>query len=114
MNELSVKAKLEPSGDDLATSLVPSVPPAPPLFSTMNCCPSCSESSSASARAAMSVSAPGANGTTMRTVLVGPACAHALWVGKGARRTIHPQTISPPARTTDAFHFAGWHCPGLL
>src|SRR5260221_3597316 len=94
MKELSVKAKLEPSGGDFATSLVPSVPPAPPLFSTMNCWPSCSESSSASARAAMSVSAPGANGTTMRTVLVGQACAHAIWAVKAARRKIHLTTIS--------------------
>src|SRR6478609_2648130 len=58
----------------------PTLPPAPARLSTMNCWPNALDSSGAIARARMSVVPPAANGTTMRTGLVGQL----LWAQDGA------------------------------
>ena len=67
-----------PSGADLATKSVPTTPPAPGLFSTMTGWPSASDSLGAMMRATMSMPPPGGKPMTMRTGLVGNACACAL------------------------------------
>src|SRR5688572_1476636 len=57
-------------------------PPAPVRLSTTNCWPHFSESFWAIVRAVVSVPAPGANGTIMRTGLSGYFGAGSLWAAK--------------------------------
>ena len=79
----------------------PTLPPAPARLSTMNCWPKARLSSGAMARANMSVVPPGANGTTMRTVLVGqaPCCASAM----PGTRAVRP-ALRAPAASANALH----------
>src|SRR5688572_30555190 len=60
-----------PSGGVPAATPMPMLPPAPPWFSTGNCCFRLIESCCAISRAMVSVAPPAANGTIMRTGLLG-------------------------------------------
>ena len=85
------------------------LPPAPARLSTMNCWPKALVSSGASARARMSVVPPAANGTTMRTGLVGQwlcACADSRQSGQRERG----QATRRPAATAPV----GWMVAGFM
>ena len=69
-----------PSGAALATMSVPILPLAPGLFSITTLCFDFTCSRSAISRMMMSGVAPAANGTTIRTGLVGHSCATAVSV----------------------------------
>src|SRR5262245_48476626 len=55
------------------------MPPPPGRFSITNCLPNAWASASLYSRAAVSAAPPGANGTMMRTGLVGHSCAGATF-----------------------------------
>src|SRR5688500_15758336 len=64
-----------PSGTAFATVSAPTEPPAPGRLSMTTCCPKLSPSFWPTRRALMSLDAPGVNGTTHRTGLIGSVAA---------------------------------------
>src|SRR3954471_606903 len=74
---LGVIRMVEPSGGDLATRSAPRLPPAPGLLSTITGWRNASCNLPPTSRASTSTAPPAANGTMMRTGLLGKFCAEA-------------------------------------
>src|SRR5689334_8388182 len=101
-----------------ATYSQATLPAAPGRFSAMTCWPHSSVSFCASVRARMSEVPPGGKGMTMRTVLLGKACAQAGPVttakaSSSARTMVHSSSIALyrlPPPSTAAYRIAnrGW------